>query len=72
VAIASIIAKSSAAPSLQKSCSAKDTIAGSMFGVRHQPPLPVALDNVIGFGDRLRMRIAIQRLFSKMEKFAEI
>ena len=35
VAIASIIAKRSAAPSLQKSRSAKDAMAGFMFGVRH-------------------------------------
>src|SRR6202022_4894613 len=40
VAIASIIAKRSAAPSLQKSRSAKDAIAGLMFGVRLTPPLP--------------------------------
>jgi hypothetical protein len=40
VAIASIIAKRSAAPSLAKNRSAKDTTEGSMFGVRHQPPLP--------------------------------
>src|ERR1700722_6075336 len=39
VAIASIIAKRSAPPSLAKSRSAKDTTEESMFGVRHQSSL---------------------------------
>jgi hypothetical protein len=73
VTIASIIAKRSAAHSLQRSCSANDTVEGPMFGARHQPPLPaVGVGQRIGFCDRLRMRIVIQRWFSKMEKFAEI
>jgi hypothetical protein len=77
VAIASIIAKRSAAPIFAKNRSEKDTTEESMFGVRHQPPL-LAVDlgqlplAFAAFSHRYRMIIVIQRYFFKMETFAEI